>query len=278
MLPSDLSATVAHAITEDLGRGDLTAALVPPEIITHATVITRENAVVCGEPWFQEVFRQIDPHVTVEWLVAEGEEVYPGQTLCRVVGPARSLLTGERAALNFLQTLSATATKSRRFAAALAGMHTRILDTRKTLPGLRTAQKYAVRIGGCFNHRHGLDDGILLKENHLAALGSIPAAVNAARKHIPPGMRVEIEVETLDQVRIALDCGVDLLLLDNFSLEMLAEAVNYCRGRALTEASGNITLATIRAIAATGVDFISCGTLTKDIQAIDLSLRFFVYE
>lgn len=278
MLPSDLGTTVAHALAEDIGRGDRSAALIPESLQARAVIISRDAAVICGIPWVDAVFHQVDPCISIKWQVTEGQEVTPGQTLCHLQGPAQGILTGERTALNFLQTLSGTATTARRFATALAGLPTRILDTRKTLPGLRTAQKYAVRIGGCSNHRSGLDDGFLLKENHLLTLGSIRAALLAARATLPPGMRLEIEVETLDQVRTALELGVDLLLLDNFTLDMLAQAVQLCRGRAHTEASGNITLATIRAIAATGVDFISCGTLTKDLQAIDLSLRFFPNE
>jgi len=274
MIPTDLQETVARALAEDVGRGDLTAALVGREIEAAATVISRESAVLCGCAWFNEVFRQLDPRITVEWLVGEGNNVIPLQTLCRLHGPARTLLTGERTALNFLQTLSGTATTSRRYAAAVAGTHVRVLDTRKTLPGLRNAQKYAVRIGGCQNHRHGLDDGILIKENHLMAIGSIDAAIAAARTSIPPGMKIEVEVENLDQVGAAIEAGADLLLLDNFCLDNLRQAVILCRGRVLTESSGNVTLATIRIIAETGVDFISTGAMTKDVRAVDLSMRF----
>lgn len=274
MIPSDLYDTVSYALAEDLGRGDLSAAMVGDRVEASATVISRETAVLCGYPWFNEVFRQIDQRVIVEWLFPEGHQVASGQMICRLHGPARALLSGERTALNFLQTLSATATSSRHYAEAVAGTNTRVLDTRKTLPGLRNAQKYAVRVGGCYNHRHGLDDGVLIKENHLMVMGSIRAAVNAARALIPPGMKVEVEVENLYQVDEAIVAGADLLLLDNFNFDNLSRAVVFCRGRVLTEASGNVNLSTIRTIAATGVDFISTGSMTKDIRAVDLSMRF----
>ncbi|CAK0763829.1 quinolinate phosphoribosyltransferase (decarboxylating) [Gammaproteobacteria bacterium] len=276
MIPSDLRETVTRALAEDLGRGDLSAAVVAEQMSAIATVISRESAVLCGSHWFDEVFRQIDPKVTVEWLIQEGNDVAPGQILCNLRGPVRALLSGERTALNFLQTLSATATTSRRYAEAVVGTNTQVLDTRKTLPGLRNAQKYAVRLGGCHNHRHGLDDGILLKENHLMASSSIRAAVSAARAFIPPGMQVEVEAENLDQVREAIEAGADLLLLDNFDLDNLTKAVDLCRGRVLTEASGNVTLSTIRTIAETGVNFISSGAITKDVRAVDLSMRFVI--
>ncbi|CAK0778906.1 quinolinate phosphoribosyltransferase (decarboxylating) [Gammaproteobacteria bacterium] len=274
MIPTDLRETVIRALAEDVGRGDLTAALVGEGIEATATVISRESAVLCGCSWFNEVFRQLDPRIIVKWLADEGDNIVPQQTLCRLQGSARALLTGERSALNFLQTLSGTATISRRFAEAVAGTCTRVLDTRKTLPGLRNAQKYAVRVGGCYNHRHGLDDGILIKENHLFAMGSIAAAVTAARTLIPPGMKVEVEVENLEQVVAAIEAGADLLLLDNFNLDNLRQAVSLCRGRVLTESSGNVTLATIRTVAEIGVDFISTGAMTKDVRAVDLSMRF----
>jgi nicotinate-nucleotide pyrophosphorylase (carboxylating) len=275
--PPDLAEQVARALVEDVGTGDLTAALVPAGRNGRATVITREAAVLCGRPWFDEVFRQLDPAVRVHWAAAEGADVVPNQLLCRLEGPARSLLTGERSALNFLQTLSGTATVARRYAAVVAGLHCRILDTRKTLPGLRRAQKYAVRCGGGSNHRMGLYDGILVKENHIMAAGSIAAAVAAARAS---GARVpvEVEVETLDELRQALDAGADMALLDEFSLDDLRAAVamsrSHPRGPIKLEASGSVTFETLRAIAETGVDFVSIGSLTKHVRAVDLSMRF----
>jgi len=276
-LPTDLAEQVARALAEDVGGGDLTAALVPAGRTGRATVITREPAVLCGRPWFDEVFRQLDPAVRVHWAADEGADVAPNQLLCRLEGPARSLLTGERSALNFLQTLSGTATVTRRYAAVVAGLHCRILDTRKTLPGLRRAQKYAVRCGGGSNHRMGLYDGILVKENHIMAAGSIAAAVTAARAS---GARVpvEVEVETLDELRQALDAGADMALLDEFSLDDLRAAVamsrSHPRGPIKLEASGSVTFETLRAIAETGVDFVSIGSLTKHVRAVDLSMRF----
>ena len=275
--PADLVEQVGRALAEDIGRGDLTAALVPAGRYGRARVITREAAVLCGRPWFDEVFRQIDPSVRVEWEAAEGAAVDPGQLLCRVYGSARSLLTGERTALNFLQTLSGTATTARRYVELVAGLPCRILDTRKTIPGLRRAQKYAVRCAGGSNHRMGLYDGILVKENHIMAAGSIAAAVSAARV-ADAGVPVEVEVETLDELRQALDAGADMALLDEFSLDELRAAVALNRGHAngpmKLEASGNITFETLRPIAETGVDFISIGSLTKHLRAVDLSMRF----
>ncbi len=276
-LPPDLETQVARALEEDVGSGDLTAALVPPARSGRATVISREAAVICGQPWFDAVFRQIDPEVTVTWQVAEGASVAPDQLLCRLSGPARALLTGERTALNFLQTLSGTATTARRYAELLAGLPCRILDTRKTLPGLRRAQKYAVRCGGGSNHRMGLYDGILVKENHIMAAGSIAAAVAAARA-AGTTVPVEVEVETLDELRQALDAGADMALLDEFSLDDLRAAVAlnraHARGTMKLEASGSVTFETLRAIAETGVDFVSVGSLTKHVRAVDLSMRF----
>jgi nicotinate-nucleotide pyrophosphorylase (carboxylating) len=275
--PTDLAEQVARALSEDVGTGDLTAALVPAGRRGRATVITREPAVVCGQAWFDEVFRQLDPSVHVAWEVAEGSPVLAEALLCRLEGPARSLLTGERTALNFLQTLSGTATVAGRYAAILAGLRCRVLDTRKTIPGLRRAQKYAVRCGGGSNHRMGLYDGILIKENHIVAAGSIAAAVSAARDQ-EAGVPVEVEVETLDELRQALDAGADMALLDEFSLDELRAAVEsnrtHPRGPIKLEASGNVTIETLRAIAETGVDFISVGSLTKHVRAIDLSMRF----
>jgi nicotinate-nucleotide pyrophosphorylase (carboxylating) len=275
--PPDLVEQVARALAEDVGSGDLTAALVPAGRNGRATVITREAAVLAGQPWFDEVFRQIDPAVRVLWEAEEGEDVSAGKRLCRLEGPARSLLTGERTALNFLQTLSGTATATRRYAQLVAGLPCRILDTRKTLPGLRRAQKYAVRCGGGSNHRMGLYDGILVKENHIMAAGSIAAAVSAARA-AGASVPVEVEVETLYELRQALDAGADMALLDEFSLDDLRTAVamnrDHPRGPMKLEASGSVTFETLRGIAETGVDFVSIGSLTKHVRAVDLSMRF----
>ncbi len=275
--PPDLVEQVAHALAEDVGGGDLTAALVPAGRDGRATVITREAATLCGQPWFDEVFRQVDPEVRVQWDAGEGAEVEPGQRLCRLEGPARALLTGERTALNFLQTLSGTATVTRRYVRLVAGLPCRILDTRKTLPGLRRAQKYAVRCAGGSNHRMGLYDGILVKENHIMAAGSIAAAVAAARA-AGASVPVEVEVETLGELQQALDAGADMALLDEFSLDDLRAAVTlnrvHPRGPMKLEASGNVTLETLRGIAQTGVDFVSIGSLTKHVRAVDLSMRF----
>ena len=275
--PPDLVDQVARALAEDVGSGDLTAALVPAGRQGRATVITREAAVLCGRPWFDDVFRQVDPTVRVSWDAEEGASVEPGQRLCRLEGPARSLLTGERTALNFLQTLSGTATATRRYVQLVTGLPCRILDTRKTLPGLRRAQKYAVRCAGGSNHRMGLYDGILVKENHIMAAGSIAAAVNAARA-AGASVPVEVVVDTLDELRQALDAGADMSLLDEFSLDDLRAAVamnrSHARGPMKLEASGNVTFETLRAIAGTGVDFVSIGSLTKHVRAVDLSMRF----
>ena len=275
--PPDLAEQVARALAEDVGDGDLTAALVPAGTAGRATVVTREPAVLCGRPWFDEVFRQLDPAVSVSWDAAEGADVVAGQRLCRLAGPARSLLTGERTALNFLQTLSGTATAARRYVQRVAGLPCRILDTRKTVPGLRRAQKYAVRCAGGSNHRMGLYDGILVKENHIMAAGSIAAAVSAARA-AGTSVPVEVEVESLDELREALDAGADMALLDEFSLDGLREAVAlnraHPRGPIALEASGSVTFETLRAIAETGVDYVSIGSLTKHVRAVDLSMRF----
>jgi len=275
--PPDLDEQVARALAEDVGGGDLTAALVPRDRPGRATVITRESAVICGQPWVDAVFRQLDPSVRVEWEVAEGASVGPEQLLCHLEGPARSLLTGERTALNFLQTLSGTATTTRRYVALLAGLPCRILDTRKTIPGLRRAQKYAVRCAGGSNHRMGLYDGILVKENHIMAAGSIAAAVDAARA-AGAKVPVEVEVETLDELHQALTAGADMALLDEFSLEDMRSAIamnrSHPRGPIKLEASGSVTFETLRSIAETGVDFVSVGSLTKHVRAVDLSMRF----
>jgi nicotinate-nucleotide pyrophosphorylase (carboxylating) len=274
MLPRDISESVQRALAEDVGSGDLTAALIAPASVARASVICREAAVLCGCAWFDEVFRQLDPRVAIAWSLHDGGSVQAGQTLCTLHGPARALLTGERTALNFLQTLSATATLTRRYVDAVRGTSAVILDTRKTLPGLRLAQKYAVTCGGGQNHRSGLYDAVLIKENHIHASGSISAALVAARRVAGEHVLIEIEVENLAQLREALAAGGERLLLDNFDLAGLRQAVRETDGRARLEASGGITLDNVRRIAETGVDYISVGGLTKHVQAIDLSMRF----
>lgn len=274
-IAADIDRQVALALQEDVGGGDVTAALVPADEHVRAQVVAREDAVVCGTAWFDAVFRQLDGGITVAWHVADGERVTPGAVLCRIEGRARPILTGERTALNFLQTLSGTATATRRYVEAVAGTGCTILDTRKTLPGLRLAQKYAVRCGGGRNHRLGLHDMVLIKENHIAAAGSISAAVGAARRH-SPGVPVEVEVETLAEFDEAIAAGPDVVMLDEFPLDDMRAAVARNRGpgqRAKLEASGNITLESIRDVAETGVDYISIGAITKHLRALDLSMR-----
>lgn len=272
-LPRDgvIRANVQAALDEDVGSGDLTAALVPADARADATIICREPAVLCGCAWFDAVFAALDGAIQVQWHAQDGDRVQTNQTLCRLQGPARALLTGERTALNLLQTLSGTATAAHRYADALAHSRTRLLDTRKTIPGLREAQKYAVRAGGGHNHRMGLYDGILIKENHIMAAGSIGAAVTKARAGT--SVAIEVEVENLDQVDEALIAGADILLLDNFDLDGLREAVARTAGRAKLEASGGVTLDNIEAIASSGVDYISVGAITKHVRAVDLSMR-----
>jgi nicotinate-nucleotide pyrophosphorylase (carboxylating) len=267
-----IDAQVRQALTEDLGDGDLTANLLPAGAQAHAEVITREAAVLCGQPWFDAVFRALDVEVELTWEARDGERVQPGQRLCRIRGRLRELLSAERTALNYLQLLSGTASRARRYADLVAGLPVRILDTRKTLPGLRREQKYAVVCGGCHNHRMGLFDAILIKENHISAAGSIGAAVAAARR-LARGVPVEIEVESLDELEQALAAGVERVLLDNFGLPELRRAVERAAGRTRLEASGGITRERLRVIAETGVDDISVGDLTKQVEAIDLSLR-----
>ena len=269
----DPNPTVALALAEDVGGGDLTAALIPEGAHAEATVISREHAVLCGAAWFDAVFRQLDPRIHTEWRAADGDRIEPDQLLCTLRGPARALLTGERTALNFLQALSGTATLARRYADAVAGTGATILDTRKTLPGLRLAQKYAVRCGGCQNHRIGLFDAVLIKENHIMAAGSITNAIATARR-LHPGVTVEVEVENLAELEEALAARPDIVMLDNFDLATLAEAVRITAKRVKLEASGNVNFDTVRAIAETGVDYISIGGLTKDVRAVDLSMRF----
>lgn len=265
---------VAAALAEDVGSGDLTAALIAPDARARARVVCREEAVICGRPWFNAVFRRLDPACRVTWLIAEGELVEANRILCELEGPACAMLTGERTALNFLQLLSATATATRRCVDAVHGTGARIVDTRKTVPGLRVAQKYAVRMGGGSNHRSGLYDGILLKENHIAAAGGVTQALQRAIAATPAGVFVQVEVETLAQLEQALAAGARMVLLDNFDVDGLRQAVRTNAGRASLEASGGVSLDAVRAIAETGVDRISIGALTKNITAVDLSMRF----
>jgi nicotinate-nucleotide pyrophosphorylase (carboxylating) len=275
-VPADLPQQVARALAEDIGAGDLTAALIPADRTGRATVITREAAVICGVPYVNATFDAIEPQVRVDWQVAEGERVRADQPLFNIEGPARALLTGERTALNFLQLLSGTATAANAYAVLLEGTKCRLLDTRKTIPGLRTAQKYAVRVGGGQNHRMGLFDGILIKENHIMAAGSIAKAVAEARRsggQVP----VEVEVETLSELQQAIAAGADIAMLDEFSLQSMREAVavnSAAKSPLKLEASGGISSSTIREIAETGVDYISVGSITKHLHAIDLSMRF----
>lgn len=273
-LADEIERNVTAALTEDVGTGDLTAQLTPAGKLARASVICRGAATIAGRPWFDAVFRKLDAEVIVNWQVAEGSRVAPGTGLCTLSGRARSLLTGERTALNFLQTLSAVATVTRTYVDAVAGTRAAILDTRKTLPGLRVAQKYAVVAGGGTNHRMGLYDAILIKENHIAAAGGITAAMTAGRKLAAGAAWIQVEVETLDQLREALAAGAKMILLDNMNVAQMREAVDITAGRAKLEASGGITLQTVREIAETGVDRISIGALTKDIKAADLSMRF----
>ena len=274
-LPPGIPAQVRAALEEDIGSGDVTARLIPPGQQARARVISREAATLCGVAWFNESFAQIDPAVHVEWQARDGDPVSAGATLCTVSGPARALLTGERTALNFLQLLSGTATAARLHADAVAGTRCRILDTRKTVPGLRLAQKYAVRCGGASNHRLGLHDMVLIKENHIAAAGSIAAAIRMARQ-LSPGVPVEVEVESLAELELALAEAPDIIMLDELSLEDMREAVarrDRSGSAARLEASGGISLATLREVALTGVDFVSVGSLTKHVHAVDLSMR-----
>jgi nicotinate-nucleotide pyrophosphorylase (carboxylating) len=270
----EIRAQVALALVEDIGAGDLTAGLIPEQTRSEARVISREQAVICGIEWFDQVFTQLDASIRIKWQVKDGERVEPNQLLCTLSGPSRPLLSGERTALNFLQTLSGTATLARRYAEAVTGTGVKVLDTRKTIPGLRRAQKYAVSCGGGSNHRIGLYDGILIKENHIAAAGSIAAAVTQARATAPSDILVEVEIEDLAQAEQALAAGADILLLDNMSPELLRQVVAINHGQAKLEASGGITLENIHNIAQTGVNYISVGAITKQLRAIDLSMRF----
>ncbi|MGR2929808.1 carboxylating nicotinate-nucleotide diphosphorylase [Acidithiobacillus ferriphilus] len=274
MIPADLSLSVQQALAEDIGSGDLTAALIPAATQLRAQILSREAGILCGQGYAETTFAALSSTIQMHWQIAEGVSVAPDQILCILEGPARALLSGERTALNFLQTLSGTATQVRAYVDALSGHKTRLLDTRKTIPGLRQAQKYAVRIGGGHNHRLGLYDGILIKENHIAACGSITAALQAARQIAPALTRIEVEVENLLQLEEALTAGTDMVLLDNFPLEDLRHAVQRVAGRLPLEASGNIGVHNIAAVAATGVDFISVGSLTRNLRSLDLSLRY----
>ncbi len=269
---TDIQDNVRAALAEDIGSGDITAALIPASATATARVITREDGILCGRAWVDAVFAAVDPSLRPEWAAAEGDRIAADSTLFTVRGPARALLTAERSALNFLQLLSGTATRCHHYASLVAGTGVRLLDTRKTIPGLRNAQKYAVRCGGCHNHRMGLYDAFLIKENHISACGGIAAAVREARS-VAPGKPVEVEVESLDELQQALTAGADRVMLDNFSLQDMRDAVAVVAGRLELEASGNITEANLRSVAETGVDFISIGALTKDTRALDLSMR-----
>lgn len=277
-LAAEITRNVDAALAEDIGPGDLTASLVPGERVSQATVISREAGVLCGCAWFEGCVKGLDPGAEIVWRAADGERIAPDQVLCQIRANARALLSAERSALNFLQLLSAVASKARIYADAIAGTRAQVVDTRKTLPGLRIAQKYAVRCGGGGNHRLALWDAILIKENHIHAAGGIAEVLTAARLVAgQAGDRcrfIQIEVESLAELRVALDAGATMILLDNFTLAMMREAVTINAGRAILEASGNVTLETIRGIAETGVDRISVGALTKDVKALDLSMRF----
>lgn len=273
-LEETVTRDVTRALAEDIGLGDLTARLIPAERSAHARLMTRENGVLCGVEWFRRTFEELDPDVEIFWHHADGDDVMANTSLCELEGKARALLTAERTALNFVQLLSGVATRTRMFVRAIQGTRARILDTRKTIPGLRMAQKYAVRTGGGTNHRIGLFDGILIKENHILAAGGLTQAVKAAQHDVPPGTMLQVEVESLEQLREALDAGARLILLDNFDLPKMREAVRIAGERAELEASGGVNLDTVRAIAETGVHRISVGSLTKDIEALDLSMRF----
>ncbi|HDZ16399.1 MAG TPA: carboxylating nicotinate-nucleotide diphosphorylase [Methylophaga aminisulfidivorans] len=268
-----IESQVKLALLEDIGQQDLTANLIPTTSMATARLISREEATLCGTAWFEQAFKHLDENITIKWSVQDGDTVQADMTICEIKGPARQLLTAERTAMNFLQTLSATATTTAKYVKQVADLEVKVLDTRKTIPGWRVAQKYAVQCGGGFNHRVGLYDGILIKENHIMAAGSIAAAVNHA-KQLESGVAIEVEVESIEELLQALAADADIILLDNFDLSDLRQAVTINKGKALLEASGGIDLTTIRGIAETGVDRISIGGLTKDIKAIDLSMRF----
>ncbi len=272
--PQIITSQIQAALVEDIGSGDHTAKLIDVEERSRVEVTCREQATLCGVAWFEEVFRQLEPGIRILWQVEDGDRLEPGQLICSLEGNTRALLSGERTALNYLQTLSGTATRARAYADKVSGTRAKVLDTRKTIPGLRLQQKYAVTCGGCFNHRMGLYDAILIKENHIQAAGSIAAALGAAKALETKVDWIEIEVESIAELREALDAGAKRILLDNFTLDQLREAVRVNAGSALLEASGGINFDTIGPIAETGVDYISVGDLTKDVDAIDLSMRF----
>jgi len=271
--PDDVSTTVRRALAEDVGSGDVTAALLAPDATARASVLCRESAVLCGVTWFDEVFRQLCPEIVVSWRAGDADAVEPGDVVCTVTGPAAPILTGERTGLNFLQLLSGTATIARDYARALQGSATHILDTRKTLPGLRSAQKYAVSCGGCHNHRAGLFDAVLIKDNHIANAGSIAGIVAAARRD-NPDLTVEVAVNHLTQLDEALAAGADIVMLDNFQRAEIGEAVARSRGRAKLEISGNVAIEDLSELASSGVDYISVGALTKNVRAVDFSMDF----
>lgn len=271
--PTEIAESVKLALAEDVGSGDVTADLIAAATISRATVITREDTILCGTAWFNEVFRQVNPSIQITWHYQEGDQVKANTVLCDIKGNARGMLTAERSALNFLQTLSGTATATRRYVELIAHTSCRILDTRKTLPGLRNAQKYAVRCGGGVNHRIGLYDRVLIKENHIMAAGSITAAVAQARR-LHPSIKVEVETEGLKELAEATAANADIIMLDDYPMETLREAVKITAGRIPLEASGGVNLDTVKAIAETGVDFISVGSITKHVRAVDLSMRF----
>lgn len=272
LLAKDIQAVVKHALEEDIRDGDITAMLIPESNQAEAQVITREHAVVCGQPWVDEVFRQLDPDVEIEWLVKDGDEVQPDQTLFKLKGSARSLLTGERTALNFLQTLSGTATTAHQYAKLVEGTDIKILDTRKTIPGLRLAQKYAVTVGGCHNHRMGLYDAFLIKENHISACGGITATVTKARE-LAPGRPVEVEVENMEELQQAIDAGADIVMLDNFDVDAIRGSISINQGKAKLEVSGNLEAGNISNNAVDGITYLSSGSLTKHCKAVDFSMR-----
>lgn len=272
-LPADIASCVRRALSEDMGTGDLTAELIPADSVSKASVICREEAILCGTAWFDEVYRQLDGEVGISWNANDGDTMQKGQTVCTLRGSTRALLSGERSALNFIQLLSATASVTRRYVEAMGETETKLLDTRKTIPGLRTAQKYAVCCGGGYNHRMGLYDAILIKENHIHAAGGIAEAVGAAKRS-QRQVEVEVEVENLNELKQAIDAGADSILLDNFSYEDMQEAVKLNDGKTKLEVSGGVEMDTLKSIAETGVDYISVGALTKHIRAIDFSMLF----
>jgi nicotinate-nucleotide pyrophosphorylase (carboxylating) len=273
-LEETVTRDVTRALAEDVGSGDLTVRLVPADRTSNARLMTRQDGVLCGTEWFNRTFEELDPDVEIFWHHKDGEDIVAGSSLCELEGSARAMLTGERTAINFVQLLSGIATRTRQFVRTIEGTKARILDTRKTIPGLRMAQKYAVATGGGTNNRIGLYDGILIKENHIHAAGGVAQAVRTAKHDADPGTMLQVEVETLDQLREAIDAGAKLILLDNFDPARMREAVKVAAGRAELEASGGVTLENVRAIAETGVDRISIGSITKDVDALDLSMRF----